>query len=162
MSTSNNKRYLTPYIIGASDLAFILLFFFIIVGSGAQRVERIDMPYKQANAVDKTTQSPFRVEIYEKDVTSDSCRMAFIFERSMPPETLFVTIDNQSLAEVGGYQQITGQLGEFVQTREAVADSIRIDIFSSAYSYYGLIAITIAACNQLDYPCNLVYRTDAG
>lgn len=160
--SSNNKKYLTPYIIGASDLAFILLFFFIIVGSGAQKLERIEMPYKQANAVDKITQSPFRFEIYEKDRAADSCRMALIFERSVPPETLFVTIDNQSLAQVDGYRLITDQIWDFVSTRESLPDSVKIDIFSSAYSYYGLIAITIAACNQLDYPCNLVYRTDAG
>ena len=153
---------MTPYIIGASDLAFILLFFFIMVGSGLQKQERIEMPYKRsANAVDKITEAPFRIEIYDKGTNSDSSRMAIIFDRATPPDTLYILVDNNSLAQPEAYEMISERLAGFIQQKEVAVDSMRIDIFSSAYSYYGLIAIAIAACNQLEYPCNLVYRTKA-
>jgi len=162
VSRDRNKRHLTPYIIGASDLAFILLFFFIMVGTGAQKLETIEMPYKRAASVAQSTQSPFRIEIYEKSQTADSSRMALIFERAEPPETLYISLDDISLAQANSYETIASEFYSFIDNKQLQPDSIRIDVFSSAYSYYGLIAITIAACNELQYPCNLVYRTEAG
>jgi hypothetical protein len=156
------KKYITPYIIGASDLAFILLFFFIMVGSGSQKLERIEMPYKSATAADKNTQSPFRIEIYERSSGVDSSRMALIFNTPEDPDTLYVTIDNQSLSQRDAYELALSHISGFIEGKECGADSVRVDIFSSAYSYYGLIAIAIAACNELQYPCNLVYRAEAG
>lgn len=162
MSSNRSKKFLTPYIIGASDLAFILLFFFIMVGSGSQRLERIDMPYKSASAVDQETQAPFRVEIYEKSESSDTSRLALIFDRTQPPETVFVSIDNNTLSEPTAYNNLVNEISGFVSKWDIESDSVRVDIFSSAFSYYGVIAIAIAACNQLEYPCNLVYKTEAG
>jgi len=162
VSEKRNKRYITTYIIGASDLAFILLFFFIMVGSGSQKLERIEMPYKKASAVDRITQSPFRIEIYERSATADSSRMALIFDRLEQPETLYVTIRDESLSASDAYEMMVSRLSGFIDDKDFDADSIRVDIFSSAYSYYGLIAIAIAACNELQYPCNLVYRADTG
>ena len=162
MSSSRSKKFLTPYIIGASDLAFILLFFFIMVGSGSQKLERIDMPYKSASAVNNQTQAPFRVEIYERTDGSDTSRLALIFDRAEPPETLFVSVDNNGLSEPTAYNTLVSEISGFVSQWDVESDSIRVDIFSSAFSYYGVIAIAIAACNQLEYPCNLVYKTEAG
>ena len=162
MSENRNKRYITPYIIGASDLAFILLFFFIMVGSGSQKLERIEMPYKKASTVDRMTQSAFRIEIYDKSEGVDSSPMSLIFNRSEKPDTLYVTIDNEALSGSYAYELMLSHISGFVEDKELDADSIRVDIFSSAYSYYGLIAITLAVCNELQYPCNLVYRADAG
>lgn len=162
MSDRKGKKYITPYIIGASDLAFILLFFFIMVGSGSQKLERIEMPYKNASTVDKIQRSPFRIEIYDKSESADSSLMSFIFEKSGITDTLYMTIDNESLSGSEAYQLMRSRIFGFVEGREIEADSIRVDIFSSAYSYYGLIAITLAACNELQYPCNLVYRAEAG
>ena len=162
MSSNRNKKYLTPYIIGASDLAFILLFFFIMVGTGAQKLETIEMPYKKAASVPQSTKSPFRIEIYEKKTEADASKMALIFERTSPPDTLYITLDDVSLAQANSYETIASEFSSFIDSKEMMPDSIRIDVFSSAYSYYGLIAITIAACNELQYPCNLVYRAKAG
>jgi len=161
VSSGKSKRYLTPYIIGASDLAFILLFFFIMVGTGAQKTERIEMPFKKAAAVTNDTQAPYRVEIYDRSSESDSSKMALIFDRSETPETIFVALGNDILAKPAGYKEVASIISGFMGQHPMEQDSIRVDIFSSAYSYYGIIAIAIAACNELEYPCNLVYRTES-
>ncbi len=153
---------MTPYIIGASDLAFILLFFFIVVGQGSQKLENIEMPHKEATTARPETQAPFRIEVYDQSATSDSSRMAVIFTRAEPNETLFVSVDNRDLAEAGAYSAVFDNVSDFIASRPVETDSVRVDVFSSAYSYYGLIALAVAACNQLQYPCNLVYRTEAG
>ena len=41
----NNKKFMAPVIIGVSDLAFVLLFCFIVLGTGAQRLTVIDLPF---------------------------------------------------------------------------------------------------------------------
>jgi len=133
-----------------------------MVGSGSQKLERIDMPYKSASAVNNQTQAPFRVEIYERTDESDTSRLALIFDRAEPPETLFISVDNSNLSEPTAYNELVHELSGFVSKWDVESDSIRVDIFSSAFSYYGVIAIAIAACNQLEYPCNLVYKTEAG
>ncbi len=162
MSKRNKKSFLTPYVIGASDLAFILLFFFIVVGGGPKKIEKIEMPHKRASATQEPTRAPFRIEIYDKIQAADSSIMTVIYEHSSPPETLYIVIENRMLSNADGYRLIEQNLSEFVETFEIEADSVRFDIFSSAYSYYGLIAISVAACNHLTFPCNLVYRTKVG
>ena len=162
MSTRSKKNSVTPYIIGASDLAFILLFFFIVVGQGSQKLERIEMPHKQATMSKPETQAPFRIEIYDQSQKADSSRMAVIFTRAEPPETLFVRVNNADLAETNAYSTVFDNVSDFIASKGVESDSVRVDVFSSAYSYYGLIALAVAACNQLEYPCNLVYRADAG
>ena len=162
MSKRNKKSFLTPYVIGASDLAFILLFFFIVGGGGPKKIEKIEMPHKRASATQEPTRAPFRIEIYDKIQAADSSIMTVIYEHSSPPETLYIAIENRMLSNADGYRLIEQNLSEFVETFEIEADSVRFDIFSSAYSYYGLIAISVAACNHLTFPCNLVYRTKAG
>jgi hypothetical protein len=162
MSARSKKNSVTPYIIGASDLAFILLFFFIVVGQGSEKLERIEMPHKQSTTTRPDTQAPFRIEIYDQSKQSDSSRMAVIFTRAKPNETLFVAIDNADLARTSAYSNIFDNVSNFIGSKDVESDSVRVDVFSSAYSYYGLIALAVAACNQLQYPCNLVYRADAG
>ena len=157
--SDKNKKYMTPFIIGASDLSFILLFFFIIIGSGVQKVEKIEMPFKTSEDNADMKKAPFRIEIYADDETPDSSRMSIIFERENP-DTLQLTIGKDALATTDAFMEIKNRIAGFINTKELPADSTFIDVYSSTYSYYGMIAITLAACNQLEYPCNLVYRTE--
>jgi hypothetical protein len=160
--SKKKKGFITPYVIGASDLAFILLFFFIVVGGGPKKIEKIEMPHKQASATEEPTRAPFRIEIYDDTQVSDSCNMTVIYEQDASIETLYVAIGGDLISEADGYKLLEQNLSEFVGTFDMPEDSIRFDIFSSAYSYYGLVAISVAACNHLNYRCNLVYRTEAG
>jgi len=157
--SDKNKKYMTPFIIGASDLAFILLFFFIIIGSGVQKIEKIEMPFKTSEDDAEIEKAPFRIEIYADDQTPDSSRMAIIFEKENA-DTLHLTIGKDALATTEAFLQIKNQIAGFIDTKSIPVDSTSIDVYSSTYSYYGMIAITLAACNQLAYPCNLVYQTE--
>jgi hypothetical protein len=162
VSNRNSKGFITPYVIGASDLAFILLFFFIVVGGGTKRIDKIEMPHKQASASEEPTRAPFRIEIYDDRQVSDSCNMTLIYEQDAVLETLYVAIGGDLISEADGYRLLERSLSDFVAAFDVPEDSVRFDIFSSAYSYYGLVAISVAACNHLNYRCNLVYRTEAG
>jgi hypothetical protein len=152
---------MTPYVISASDLAFILLFFFIVVGNGATQIERIEMPYMQSTQDQRESSAPFRIEIYDQLLQVDSSRMAVIFTREIP-ETMFVAVNNKILSQTDGYSLVLDNVSQFIQSRASDTDSVRVDVFSSAYSYYGLVALAVAACNRLQYPCNLVYRAENG
>lgn len=157
--SDKNKKYMTPFIIGASDLAFILLFFFIIIGSGVQKIEKIEMPFKTTENDADIQKAPFRIEIYSDEQSPDSSRMSIIFERENA-DTLQLTIGKDALATTDAFVEIKNRIAAFIDTKAIPADSTAIDVYSSTYSYYGMIAITLAACNQLEYPCNLVYRTE--
>jgi hypothetical protein len=159
---SRKKGFLTPYVIGASDLAFILLFFFIVVGGGPRKIEKIEMPYKQSSMSYEPSKAPFRIEILDQGQPVDTCTILVICVEETKPETLYVAITKDQLAEKTGYEIMGQNLSRFVTRFDIEQDSIRFDIFSSAYSYYGPVALSVAACNQLEYPCNLVYRTQAG
>ncbi|MCC6964077.1 MAG: hypothetical protein IT585_12555 [candidate division Zixibacteria bacterium] len=160
MSARRNKRNMAPFIVSASDLAFIMLFFFIIVGNGSTQVERIEVPFKQASAQAAESQTPFRIEVYDQDRQVDSSRMALIYNLADPPETLFVSVDNRLLQESGGYTFVHDQITRFLGERAIGADSASVDVFSGAHSYYGLVALAVASCQSLQYPCNLVYRAE--
>jgi len=159
MSEKQKSKYMTPFIIGASDLAFILLFFFIMIGSGIQKIEKIEMPFKTPDQNAQLQKSPFRIEIYAEQNGSDSSRMAIIFNKESA-DTLYLMVSRQDLASTDAFLSIKNNIYGFVQSKNVPLDSTIIDLYSSSYSYYGLIAITLAACNQLEYPCNLVYRTE--
>jgi hypothetical protein len=159
MSEKQKSKYMTPFIIGASDLAFILLFFFIMIGSGIQKIEKIEMPFKTPDQNTQLQKSPFRIEIYAEQNGSDSSRMAIIFNKESA-DTLYLMVSRRDLASTDAFLSIKNNISGFVQSKNVPLDSTMIDLYSSSYSYYGLIAITLAACNQLDYPCNLVYRTE--
>jgi len=159
MPAKDKKKYMPPFIISASELSFILLFFFIIVGSGAQSIDRIDMPFKNASTTTNSPQAPVRAEIYAESPQGDSSHMALIYEGEKP-DTLFLIIGRADLAEADAFTGIRDNIAGFIAAHRLNPDSTSVDIYSSAYSYYGLVAITLAACNQLEYPCNLVYRTE--
>ncbi len=159
MSDNSKKKYMTPFIIGVSDLAFILLFFFIMIGSGVQKIEKIEMPFKTSDNNNEVIRAPFRIEIYAEEENMDSSRMALIFEKEQT-DTLFLQVGRKDLSDTDAFLNIKQTIAHFVSTKNVPADSTIIDVYSSTYSYYGLIAITLAACNQLEYPCNLVYRTE--
>ncbi len=159
MSAKLKNKYMTPFIIGASDLAFILLFFFIMIGSGVQKVEKIEMPLKTPDESMEVKKSPFRIEIYAEGENTDSSRMALIFNSDVP-DTVYMMVGKKDLSSTQAFMGIKNSIQEFVQAKNIPLDSTNIDLYSSTYSYYGLIAITLAACNQLEYPCNLVYRTE--
>lgn len=160
MSDRKSKRYMAPFIVSASDLAFIMLFFFIIVGNGSTQVERIEMPYKTSSATGEESTAPFRIEIYDQNLQIDSSRFVLIHTTAQPPESAFVTIENSILANPDAHLFVRDRISEFISSRNIVMDSVRVDIFSSAHSYYGLVASAMAACYKLDYPCNLVYRAE--
>jgi hypothetical protein len=162
VSRRNGKGFITPYVIGASDLAFILLFFFIVVGGSSKKIDKIEMPHKRASASKEPTRAPFRIEIYDNFQTADSCNMTLIFEKDAVPETLYVEIGDNLISKADGYRLLEQSLSRFVSNFDVPEDSVRFDIFSSVYSYYGLVAISLAACNHLNYPCNLVYRAESG
>jgi hypothetical protein len=162
VSERRKRSFITPYVIGASDLAFILLFFFIVVGGGPKKIEKIEMPFKQASMSNEPLRAPFRIEIYDQKQASDSCVMTVICTRAAVPDTLYIAIDKDELSERDGYMYMQERLSSFVQRFDMDQDSIHFDIFSSAYSFYGPVALSVAACNQLNYPCNLVYRTKSG
>jgi hypothetical protein len=159
MSANNKNKYMTPFVIGASDLSFILLFFFIMIGAGVQKIEKIEMPFKTSDVTSEVTEAPFRVEIYADSENTDFSRMAVIFT-SEEPDTLFLSIGRKDLAGTEAFSNIRDNMASFITAKGVNPDSTSIDVYSSAYSYYGLIAITLAACNQLEYPCNLVYKTE--
>jgi len=159
MSANGKNKYMTPFIIGASDLAFILLFFFIMIGSGVQKIEKIEMPFKASNDSDRIQEAPFRIEIYPEDAESDSSHMTLIFNGDQP-DTLYLSIGKDDLTGMDAFLAIRENIAGFIEQRQANPDSTAIDVYSSTFSYYGLIAITLAACNHLEYPCNLVYRTE--
>jgi len=159
MSAKNKNKYMTPFIIGASDLSFILVFFFIMIGAGVQKIEKIEMPFKTSDATSEVKEAPFRVEIYASSENTDSSRMALIFCKE-EPDTLYLTIGSKAMAGTEAFSNIRDNIANFITTKGVDPDSTSIDVYSSAYSYYGLIAITLAACNQLEYPCNLVYKTE--
>lgn len=160
MSDRKSKRYMAPFIVSASDLAFIMLFFFIIVGNGSTQVERIEMPYKTSSATGEESTAPFRIEIYDQNLQIDSSRLVLIHTTAQPPESAFVTIENSILANPDAHLFVRDRISEFISSRNIIMDSVRVDIFSSAHSYYGLVASAMAACYKLDYPCNLVYRAE--
>jgi len=159
MSANKKSKYMTPFIIGASDLAFILLFFFIMIGSGVQTIDKIEMPFKTSNNNSEVQQAPFRIEIYAEQENIDSCYLAVIHNADLP-DTLYMVLEKNALADVTAFAILRDNLQKFIETKKVEIDSMSVDVYSSAYSYYGLIAITLAACNQLEYPCNLVYRTE--
>lgn len=160
MSGRKAKRYMAPFVVSASDLAFIMLFFFIIVGNGSTQVERIEMPYKSTSQVGEQAAAPFRIEIYDQDFQIDSSRMVLIHTSAEPPETSFVSVANTVLTSPNAHLFVRDRISEFLASRGVVADSVRFDVYSSAHSYYGLVAMAMAACYKLDYPCNLVYRAE--
>lgn len=161
MPIRRQRRNITPFVVSASDLAFIMLFFFIIVGNGTAKIDRIEMPYKQASREMDESTSPFRIEVYDQSRQSDTSRMAVIYQNE-PPETAFVSIDNTALAESDAYKLVAERMADFIASHSVNSDTVRVDVFSSAHAYYGLVALAVAACNSLQYPCNLIYRANAG
>ena len=159
MSRNNKNKYMTPFIIGASDLAFILLFFFIMIGSGVQTIEKIEMPFKATEKSSDIQKAPFRIEIYAEQENSDSCMMTIIYDKEFT-DTMYLGIEKSDLADATAFTMLRTTIADFIAAKPVEKDSTSIDVYSSVYSYYGLIAITLAACNQLEYPCNLVYRTE--
>lgn len=160
MSDRKSKRYMAPFIVSASDLAFIMLFFFIVVGNGRTQVEKVEMPYKEASSVGEQESSPLRIEIYDQDLASDSSRLVLIRTNVTPTETSFVAIDNKILGNREAQAVVRDHILQFVSSAGLNPDSMRVDVCSSARSYYGLAALAMAACYKLEYPCNLVYRAD--
>lgn len=160
MSDRKSKRYMAPFIVSASDLAFIMLFFFIVVGNGSTQVERIEMPYKTSSTTGEMSTAPFRIEIYDQNLQVDSSRLVLIHTTAVPPETVFVSVDNAILSNPDAHLFVRDRISEFISSKNIIMDSVRVDIFSSAHSYYGLVASAMAACYKLDYPCNLVYRAE--
>ncbi len=161
MPASKAKRNMAPFVVSASDLAFIMLFFFMIVGNGATEVEKIEMPYKVSSQSGETSLAPIRIEIHDQNSASDSSRMLMIYTRAMPPETSFVSISSKILADPAGSGLVHQQIADFIDRTGVNSDSVSIDVFSAAHSYYGLVALAMASCYRLEYPCNLVYRADA-
>ena len=159
MSRNGKNKYMTPFIIGGSDLAFILLFFFIMIGTGVQKIEKIEMPFKTSQNNEQVKEAQFRIEIYPEGESADSSRMSMIYNGE-ERDTIFMTVRRDDLGSASAFLNLKDRIAEFVMTKNINPDSTTIDVFSSTFSYYGLIAITLAACNQLEYPCNLVYRTE--
>ncbi len=160
MSDRKSKRNMAPFIVSASDLAFIMLFFFIIVGNGSTQIERIEMPYKSSSQTGEEAAAPVRIEIYDQNSLVDSSRMVFILTNAQPPETSYVSVDNKILSDPDAHLLVRDRIFEFLASKEINPDSVRVDVYSSAHSYYGLVALAMAACYKLDYPCNLVYRAE--
>lgn len=154
------KRNMAPFIVSASDLAFIMLFFFMIVGNGATEIERIEMPYKVSSQDGEESTAPFRIEIYDQNAQSDSSRMVLINTRTAPPDSHFVMIDNRLLADRSATGLIHERIDAFISQSGISPDSVRVDVFSAAHSYYGLVALAMASCYKSQYPCNLVYRAE--
>jgi hypothetical protein len=159
MSRNGKNKFMTPFIIGGSDLAFILLFFFIMIGTGVQKIEKIEMPFKTSRNNEQVKEAQFRIEIYPDEQNADSSRMAMIYNGE-EGDTLYMTIGRNDLSSSDAFLNLKDMIAGFVANRNINPDSTSIDVFSSTFSYYGLIAITLAACSQLEYPCNLVYRTE--
>ena len=160
MAGRKSKRNMAPFIVSASDLAFIMLFFFMIVGNGSTQVERIEMPYKESSAVGEEASSPFRIEIYDQDPAADSSQLVLIQANATPPDTSYFSIDNRVLSDKEAQQVIREKISEFILSKGMSPDSVKVDVYSSARSYYGLAALALAACYKLDYPCHLVYRAE--
>jgi biopolymer transport protein ExbD len=156
----NNKKFMAPVIIGVSDLAFVLLFCFIVLGTGAQRMTVIDLPFG-GRATVQDLKTKFTVEIKRSSNTSLS--EMIVRYNGIPTESIRFTVSTENLSKQSAYQDLKMKLDAiFGKFASEDPKNRTVEIYSSVYSYYGLIAVTIAACNQLDYKVSLRYKSSEG
>lgn len=156
------------FIIGASDVAFILLVIFVIAGgeSPTPAMNGIEIPFKSADlppfpALDTTT-----VEVYVSQVDSGS-HFNRIEVRRRGSES-FISLggvhaaeyDEQSARIDTLYRAVAAQLREFVDSSGFRGELASVDVYGDPSSFYGLVASIIAACEAENYRCRLIYAVD--
>lgn len=148
------RKYSFPTIIGVSDLAFILVFFFIVMGAGAQRLSVIDLPFggPVAPADFKTT--------YTLEITDEFSDQITVTYNGIPTEVSVFTARTDNLHDITAFMEMKRNLWDiFKKYDDRLTDRMRtVELYASVQSYYGLIAVTIAACNQLGYKVSLRYK----
>jgi hypothetical protein len=157
MARNNHGSTITFFIIGASDLAFVLLFFFMIVGSEADPHESIELPFKTVDSlpvVDPDT-VPFKVYIARID-TLDKPNVVTLQRGGFSMEWSYA--DSTLLTE-WHHRQVARNIAAFVDSADITADSIRVAVYSHPNSYYGLVASVLAACRAIGYDAYIVFRT---
>jgi hypothetical protein len=151
---------MAPVIIGVSDLAFVLLFCFIVLGTGAQRMTVIDLPFG-GRATPEDLRTKFTVEI-ERSANTSLSEMIVRYN-GIPSESIKFSVSTENLSKQSAYVDLKYRLDRiFNKFADQDPKNRTVEIYSSVYSYYGLIAVTIAACNQLDYKVSLRYKSAEG
>jgi len=165
MSGNNNSSSIKHYIIGASDLAFVLLFFFMVIGGEPETVEPVQLPTKTVEP--DTFSTPEIVNAIKAFIgpadtlSSDSSRLKLSFE-GQPPLEDSMTWSNVNLARFELHNEISLYLQAFIQQCGIPEDSVRVDIYSDPVSFYGFIAGVIAACKKNQYDCFLMFEARSG
>jgi len=155
-----DQRPFVFFIIGASDVAFVLIFFLIMSGGQSVRPDSdtIEVPYKTATNPDvyDTSSSTIRIDIEQTDRAES--RLSVSLE-SRPYLKAKWTFENAALLDSSLHMDVADRLQRF-------ADSVGIPdyrtpsvvVYGHPLSAYGMTASILAACETLEYECSLIYR----
>jgi hypothetical protein len=157
MNSKDGKSAIPLFVIGASDLAFVLLFFFMMAGGESVPMESLEMPFKaMVQDIDAVPDTMiFRIFIGELDSVADSSRLRLQYSSDT-----ILSYSNDDLLKPNLYRQVSADLADFAQGVDLVGDSIPVAIFGHPKSFHGFVSAVVAACRKNGYYSYLVFRLD--
>lgn len=153
-----DNRSAAYFIMGASDLAFILLFFFMMVGGETQRVEPIRLPIKALDtaSTEIDTTLPLEIRIDSLSASAAYSRMEVRYGEYV--DTL--SYSNKMLATAELHAAVAEDLRVLVERLNLPNGPPEVAIYSDPEAFYGFVALVLAACKENNLECNLMYAIE--